>query len=539
MAAAKPVKKAILLAALIVLVAVFLFPLIEQSGVTDNRVPRGLTELSILHTNDIHGQVIPGTVDWSSSYANQQAGGMGALGRFLKEERKAAHRTGREVLYIDAGDWFSGTPESDLLNGKPMIEGFNAVKLDYSTIGNHEFNIDLSSLKKRLEELKATVISSNLRYGDEDTAFPGTKTSKIADHGGIKIGFFGLVELSYIADLPGFDEVIFLDEITAARDTVKQLQQEEPDLIIGITHIGLEADKQLAREVEGIDLIVGGHSHSRLDSPLKINNTLIVQAGGNLSSVGRLDLSLDQKNHEIVSYRGNLITLYTDLYPPLEAVEDRIDRLIGQLQGKLSKVIGTAGEPITRRSGPGSELGNLVTDAMRAATGADLALQNAFGIRNNLPEGEITRRDVFSVLPFQNHLVELKFTGEQIKQLLKDDLQNPNVLMQLSGARVKTEPGTNRLKQIYIGEDRLDREKEYRVVTSNFLAETRNDFQAVKESFKVHEDLILWKLLEDKIERRTPLTPTNENRHPGLDHLLQNNSTNNYSRLQLNRLQAA
>ncbi len=505
-----------------VILGVSAFIIVEsfQQTDTDFTPLRQVKELTILHTNDIHGQITPSEVEWPSDFPDDQAGGMASLGTFLNQERAAADREGRTVLYMDAGDWFTGTPEDDLLEGKLTILGFNQTGLDYTTLGNHEFDIDTPVLKDRVEELQAPVISSNIRYGDEDTPFPGTRKWKVVEYDGVEIGLFGLVELSYIPELPGLGEVFFIDETEAAREAVEQLKEQDVDLIIGITHIGVDPDKQLARAVDGIDVIVGGHSHTRLEEPERVDDTLILQAGNDLTSIGRLDLNLDAESNQILEYKSGLVTLYHELYPPDPAVEETLAPYIEEVGPEVAEIVATTTASIERPPGPGSPLGNLVTDAMRAAVDADIAFQNSFGIRDSLPEGEITRGDIYSVLPFRNYLVEMTLTGAQIENILESEVASPDVVMQLSGLEVKTEsisPSQANLVEVKVNDEPLEADREYSVVTSNFLAETRSEFQVVEDTFIRHEDLLLWQTLESHLRELSPVEPLLENRYPGLE----------------------
>ena len=529
----------------VVLLAVAAFIFIESFQRTDpGAAPlRSVKELTILHTNDIHGQVVPSDVEWPSAFPDGQAGGMASLGTFLNQERATADREDRTVLYMDAGDWFTGTPEDDLLEGKLTILGFNETGLNYTTLGNHEFDVDTTVLKSRLEELQAPVISSNVRYGDANTPFPGTRKWKVVKYDDIEIGLFGLVELSYIPELPGLGEVFFIDETEAAREAVEQLKEQDVDLIVGITHLGVDPDRQLARNVDGIDIIVGGHSHTRLEEPERVRDTLILQAGNDLTSIGRLDLKLDAESNQILEYRGGLVTLYHELYPPDPEVEEALAPYIEEVGPEVAEVVATTTASIERPPGPGSPLGNLVTDAMREAVDADIAFQNSFGIRDNLPEGEITRGDIYSVLPFRNYLVEMTLTGAQIENILESEVASPDVVMQLSGLEVETEslsPSQANLIDVKVNEEPLEAGREYSVVTSNFLAETRSEFQAVENSFIRHEDLLLWQLLENHLRELSPVEPPLENRYPGLEDFIDGDvPKDEYTRRSLRLLPAA
>ncbi len=498
---------------LLLLVGLYYFPFPSEAEY--------LQEFTIIHTNDIHGQIVPSRAEWYPGPRTPEVGGMAKLGTFLQEERAEAYREDRPLLYIDAADFFTGTPESDLLDGKPVIEGLNAVDLDYTTLGNHEFDIPPELLKNRIDELEADVISSNVRYGDTDTPFPGTEKYKVAEHGGIEIGFFGLVaDYTPNMALPeNIEGIIFLDEIETARKMVGKLKEKEVDLIVGITHIGFESDAELARSVEGIDVLVGGHSHSRLEDPRRINGTIIVQAGSDLTNAGRLDLTFSgEEDIELSEYRGGLVTLYDYRYRADSEVEQRLQPYLDRVEDELSRVVGKTITSIERDPTETSPLGNLVTDVMRRSVGADLAFQNAFGIRDNLPAGEITRREVFSVLPFQNYIVELELKGETIRRIFEGIVRGEeDIVTQFSGARVEVDydrPEGERVTELQVGGEPLDEEKKYTVATSNFLVYSGEGMEGLSEAIerRNHDDKLLYKLLERHIEENSPVAPPVEQR---------------------------
>ncbi|MGM0381389.1 MAG: bifunctional metallophosphatase/5'-nucleotidase [bacterium] len=484
--------------------------------------PEHLQEITIIHTNDIHGQFIPAEATWHPGSSKPMVGGIARLATFLENERKQGYQEDRPVIYIDAGDWFTGTPESDLLGGEPMVEGLNAVELDYTTPGNHEFDMPPEQLIKKVKALEAEVISSNLRRGDTPVVFPGTKKYTVADYEGIKVGFFGLTASSTpeMALPENVEGVTFLEEIDTARKMVKKLEDEEVDLIVGISHCGFEKDRELARKVDGIDILVGGHSHSRLVSPRKVNNTVIVQAGSSLSAAGRLDLEMaGQEEPELYGYSGELVTLYDYRYRPDTAVEKRLQPYLEQVDDELSAVVGTTTAPIKRDPTKTSPLGNLVTDVMRRSVGADLAFQNAFGIRDNLPEGEVTRRDVFSVLPFKNYLVELKLKGKTVRKVFEGMFrgEKKGAVTQFSGAEVEVDfsrPEGKRVVRLYINGQPLEEDKVYTVVTSNFLIDSGEGMKGLTEALerKKHPDKFLYKLLENYLRQNSPVSPPQEQR---------------------------
>ena len=205
------------------------------------------------------------------------------------------------------------------------------------------------------------------------------------------------------------------------------------------SHDGLDADRELARKVRGIDIIVGGHSHTAIKDPVIESGTVIVQAGSNGIYLGVLNITFDRMKKKIVSYtRKDELKLVSpasgaQLDPNVARIVDKYD---SQVKAEFSKVIGTATADLTRDSTTESNLGDIVTDAMREASGAQIAFQNGGGIRTDIPKGPITLEAVFTALPFDDDLVSMDLTGEQIRELLEKSVLSENML-QVSGIRIE------------------------------------------------------------------------------------------------------
>lgn len=468
--------------------------------------------LTILHTNDSHGQFMKQRADWLEVDTPPFVGGIPALATYYRRERRRAHHEDRGLLVLDAGDWFTGTPESDLTDGKAMITGLNQLGIDYTTPGNHEFDVGTETLVNRIRELETPVLSANITT-ESGTQFPGTRSRAIKEVQGLKVGIFGLIaapEMRQLVEAGMIEDVSFANTTESARKNVRELRRKKVDLIVALTHQGLEADRELARQVAGIDVIVGGHSHSRVQSPEVIGKTVVVQAGSSLSEVGRLDLEINSRTGGIKSVSGGLVSLSHELYPPDETVKQSLAPYIERVDEKLSEVVGRAAVSAERNSRSSSPLGNLITDAMRTAVEAEIGFQNSYGIRDELPAGKITVRRLYRVLPFGNELVTMDLKGKQLKEIFEQSATLEKGLIQLSGARVKLDferPPGRRVREVTVGGEPLAEEKTYRVVTNSFLAEGGDGFAplgAGKDKL-THTGLTIRQALRDYIEAHSPL----------------------------------
>lgn len=243
-------------------------------------------ELSILHVNDSHGQTLGVSVN------GENWGGYARLKTAVDQIRE---RNPGRVLLLHAGDEFSrGDRLTHKTRGQGNIALMNLVGFDLMTLGNGEFYIGAPLLHKRIGEARFTILASNVSYRTKDEPF--ALQTKIIEIAGVRIGFVGIcfVRTEHPSALP----LKVQDPIETARQLIPPLRQQ-CDLIVALNHLGLEGDRRLAEAVEGIDVIVGGHSHSTLPSGHRVTGangqtTLIVQAGDQLRYLGHLTLALRQ-----------------------------------------------------------------------------------------------------------------------------------------------------------------------------------------------------------------------------------------------------
>jgi 5'-nucleotidase/UDP-sugar diphosphatase len=442
--------------------------------------------VTVLHTNDIQGHFTSSRATWLGGDSPPKVGGIASYARFIREEKERSHHENCGVLVVDAGDWFTGTPASDLSGGRAMVTALNEIPLDVTTLGNHEFDVGPETLIKRVKAMEAPVLASNVRYRPDTRPFPGTADTKIIQKQGIQFGFFSLLldEMPSVSIPENIEGVHFQPELERARELINQLRADGADVVVALTHVGLDEDKRIARAISDLDLIIGSHSHTRLDEPLKINETIVAQAGDNLTAAGRIDLELAPESGEILRYRGGLVSLYHDRYPPLPNVKEAVEKYIRNAEEKLSSRIARATRAIPRSSRSSSPLGNLITDAMRTRVGVDLAFQNPYGIRDQLSTGPITLRDLYTVLPFGNTLVEMDLTGKQLRELFEQSASMERGLIQFSGGTVRLDfsrPEGQPVRKIRVAGEPIKPDQTYRIVTNNFLAPGGDKFLTFKE----------------------------------------------------------
>src|SRR5688500_7675217 len=340
--------------------------------------PRSVN-LTILHTNDTHGHLLPysypETFDPESDLARlkgrKNIGGAAKRATLVNRIRREQNR---RVLLVDAGDICDGTPFSTEYHGVADIAAMNAIGYDLACPGNHEYSNTLAQVRKMIADAKFPLVSANSTVKTDGKPLYTPYVIKEID--GAKVAFFGLMTYSARNYPAARTDLQMEAPIEAARKLVPELRKKA-DLVIGITHIGVNEDRQLATAVSGIDVIVGGHSHTMLPYPLfigsppssnphSVNGTIIVQNFQWGGTLGRLDLNLyrDEKGRWAVrKYAGKLLPV-TAAIPEDQAVAAVVDKYWKPISEKYGAVVGTAGDDFTLR-GPDRAEYNMVADAVR------------------------------------------------------------------------------------------------------------------------------------------------------------------------------
>ncbi|MCR4401342.1 MAG: 5'-nucleotidase C-terminal domain-containing protein [Firmicutes bacterium] len=426
----------------------------------------------ILYTNDVHGRLEA----FKPSGSNEAIGGMIKLATLVED---IVAKEGENVLILNAGDSIHGTNIVNLFEGKSMIEVMEAVGVQAMAVGNHEFNYGQPVLLERANEADFPFLSANtIRVIDGRAILPGVL---IVTVDGIRVGILGLSPLdTYTSTHPkNVVGLEFVDPIRVAGWMVPFLREQEGvDIVIALSHIGYEEDKKLASAVPGIDVIVGGHSHTRLEKPEKVGGTIIVSAGEHARDLGKLEITVE--NGIVTAFSGGLVPVAAGV-----AEDNEVKAIVAgyqkQLEERLSAVVGESmvtldGERAHVRTRE-TNLGNLVADVMRAAGQADIALTNGGGIRASMDKGPITVGEIFTVLPFDNTLVVLEVSGENVKKALEravsDYPKELGAFLQVSGVRFEFDPAKpagGRVMSVEIAGAPLDPKKLYKVATNDFMA---------------------------------------------------------------------
>jgi len=266
-------------------------------------------KLTILHTNDTHSQIEPLPND-GRAYAGM--GGMARRATLIKQIRSQEEN----VLLLDAGDMFQGTPYFNYFGGEPEFKLMSAMGYDAATLGNHDFDNGVAGLARMLPNAQFSILNANYNFS-QSALSQKFKANQLFEKGGLKIGVFGLgIKLSGLVPDSLFQGIKYNDPIAVAREQVADLQKQGAQMIICLSHLGYEAandapsDLILATQVSGIDLIIGGHTHTFLTEPKAIihpetgHQTLINQVGWAGINLGRLDFRFTG-NEKSSTYKSN------------------------------------------------------------------------------------------------------------------------------------------------------------------------------------------------------------------------------------------
>ncbi len=436
----------------------------------------GQFELRILHLNDFHGFAEP----------YKPLGAQDALGGFASLAVRARELAGEKpALLVAAGDMIQGHNWANMSQGESIIEIMNAMHFDAMVAGNHEFDFGQEVLKKRIAQAKFPILAANVE------GLESLKPFVIKDVQGLRVGIIGVVaEETPVATHPrNVFGLRFLSPAATVEKCLGELKGRA-DFIIVLSHIGHGADRRLAEKVKGIDVIVGGHTHTKLEKPVRIGNTLIVQAWEHGKAVGVLDLSV--RDGRITRYHGYLEKIKPGMVMDPAAVEI-VEKYKKQVDAVLDIRVGETGTDLDGENVRLGEtnLGNFVTDVMRRISGAEAAILNGGTIRKSMNKGEIRVRDVYSTLPFDNYVVAVKIRGDAIREALEHGLagvgDEEGWFPQVSGIKItysaSGEKG-RRIKEILVSGVPLDLNREYVVATHDFLAVGGDGYRAFAAAVK-------------------------------------------------------
>ena len=510
----------------------------------------------LMGTNDIHGALGPMKLKTKDSDETAyEKGGMTWLAGYIKLLRQ---EYGSRLLVLDAGDEFQGSIESNTLKGAPMVQFFNTVGINGATLGNHEFDFGQDTLKLRMSEAKYPYVMSNIveKSTGKRPEFPNTVPHLLLQAGRVKVGVIGLsTRDTPVTTIP--DNVKNLDFTDLAEATLREakaLRAKGAQLITVLAHVGQEcelppivknqihkagevaSDCNKANELSQflnklpagtVDAVITGHSHTLVHH--WINGIPVIESGSRGHQFHLIYLDYDLATGKLLADqtriegpvpicpkifknqgecngdrqapkngRGSLVT------PKFRGQEVQEDQQVAQIlapvfasaEVRKNQVVGQAARRIDHPRQSESELGNLLTDALREATGADVALMNSGGIRAPIEAGAIKYGDVFQALPFENTAEVIQVTGKELRQILRVAESGARGYFPVSGVQMRLvgnqyevsgndlnhdgriDPWeVDRLVNVRLSDDKpIVDQKTYRLATVDFLVMGGDDF---------------------------------------------------------------
>ena len=378
-----------------------------------------LKNLTLLHSNDLHGDFLSGQAD------EKLLGGISMLSGYVSKV-KAQHPN---TLYCIAGDMLQGSLIDSEFKGISTIEIMNMLSPDVVSLGNHEIDYGLSHLLFLERCAKFPIVNANLFIKNPYTRL--FKSHKILKMDGMRILFIGIVTQEVMHNIR-LDHLLggLVDVEDAAREVGRicnAYRSVDIDFTVLLTHIGFEEDKRLAALLHpawGVDVIIGGHSHTILEAPGEVNGILIAQAGVGTKQVGHFDIVVDTDRNAVHRCDWRLIPIDSGHCPRDTQLEETIARFQRQVDEKYDRILCRFPRPLTHpHRYQETELGNLLSDALRDSLGADLVLLGSGAIRKEQAGPVFTRGDLVEVMPYDDKVLLLKITGAQLRRMLSHVLR--------------------------------------------------------------------------------------------------------------------
>lgn len=420
------------------------------------------------------------------------------LARFAGRLRQLS---GPDSIVVGTGDNTAPGVTSMVSQGRQALELFEAIDVELSTFGNHDFDYGLKATKSIVADSPQTWVNTNVYNGTGElfATEAGAVPTACRQIGATTIGFVGLTDPATPSLNPMAADLTIDDPIEAARNAVADLERNGAEQVVALSHLG-SLDDRLARSTD-VDVILGGHIHSpRID---RLDGTVLTRPGVNGHRV--LELSFDGADWQVTEHEIDGV----DPYAPLaRAVRDRISA------AGLDEVVGHVEEPLSRDPsivhGGECRIGNFVADAYRWAADADVGIQNSGGIRPGPPlAGEVTIADFVSVIPFEEPVVTVELTGDELRRAFVS-LRDPPVDFgedgwwhgHVSNAEIVWDEEAGQLRAARVGGEPIDSNRTYTVATSEYLLHSEHELPAVDTHHRRDEHEIQHEALAEYARKR-------------------------------------
>lgn len=381
-------------------------------------------KFTILHSNDMHGDFLAE----AQSGKKELIGGLALLSGYINKVRKEEEN----ILYVISGDMLQGSLIDTEWKGCSTIEIMNYLAPDVVAVGNHEVDYGLAHLLFLEKMANFPLINANLHIIKNGKRI--LTPYLILKKAGFDIMFTGIIT-EKIMDSIKQDKLIgtFVGVEEASQEVGKicnAYKNDDIDLTILLTHIGYESDLELAKLLKpewGVDMIIGGHSHTILDKPAKINNILIAQAGVGTNQIGRFDIEVDDDTNSIIDYKWQLIPIDNKLAKPDKKLEEYINSFKNEVDRKYNTLVCKLAETLTHpRREEETSLGNLIADALSSSDQIDVVLVGSGSIRVKELGPVVTLKDLLACFPYDDVLHRFTITGTQLWKIFEHIMRAEN-----------------------------------------------------------------------------------------------------------------
>lgn len=374
-----------------------------------------LKKLTILHSNDMHGDFLAEEID------DDLVGGVSMLSGYLNKVRTEDP----EALYVIAGDMFRGSIIDAEYQGVSTIEIMNYLAPDVVTLGNHEVDYGMAHLLFLEKCCKFPIVNANLYI--KTTGMRIFNSHKVLRAAGMNILFIGIITEEIMAAAKNDNLMGTFVDINEAAEEVGKIcdnyKSVDIDLTILLTHVGFEEDKKLAKLLMpewGVDLIIGGHSHTLPEKPEEVNNILIVQAGTGTNQIGRFDIVVDADTNSVAEYKWQAVPISEKTCPRDEDLEQIIHHYKDETDRKYNKIVTHFPRALTHpKRNRETELGNLFADIFVKSLGIDLMLVGSGSIRKPALGPVVRLGDLKVIFPFEDEIMGIVWTGAQLRRAMQ------------------------------------------------------------------------------------------------------------------------
>ncbi|MBT2643266.1 5'-nucleotidase C-terminal domain-containing protein [Bacillus sp. ISL-41] len=430
-----------------------------------------MTKLTIIQQNDTHGSLeLHHELFWKENQPElRKTGGFPRIAKYVKDLKSQ----NENVLFLDGGDLFHGTLPLVASKGEAILPALKKMELDGWVPGNWDFAYGKEQLASLVEELPFPTIACNVKEEENDNQ-SFLKPYIIKELNGIKVGVIGLTYPYVDETMPasfskGLEFSKGVEETSQCVDELKG----NVDLIVLLSHMGLPLDVELATLVDGIDIILSGHSHDRVEEPITVNDTLVVQAGSSASFLGKLEITLEGGKME--DYRYELVAI-DESFSEDEEMSGIIANLLEPFSKERGNIVGRTESILHRMTLNEAPMDQLITDAYLHAYNSELAFSHGWRYGTPVPAGDLTEYDLHTIIPTNPEMFTLEMTGERLMNALEKNLemvfsrdpfkQKGGYILRSSGLFMSFKPYNpegNRIQKLLVGGKEIDLKKKYKI----------------------------------------------------------------------------